>query len=84
MISQIYTIISGIYIGFVEFFQQDKIHEIRPIYFLERTTFLIDQSSVIRYDTEVRVLSKLKILKCSMSIIAPKIFKNFHFDGAEK
>lgn len=50
--------------------------EIRPIYFLEKTTFLIDQSSVIKYDTEVRMLSKLKILKCNMSIHAPRIFKN--------
>ena len=54
----------------------ESIEKIKPIHYFENIVFSIDNSCAISYDTDIALLSKLKILKCSITIYAPKIFKN--------
>lgn len=75
LLSQVYTIISGIYIAYYEYFrepcQQEKI---RRIHFRENISFGINPQSIMDYETQARHMIKLKILPCNIILHSPKIF----------
>lgn len=74
--SQIYTIISGVYIANFEYnTQEESVNEVRSIHFKENVSFRLDQQSIINYEKEDRGMLKLKALACQMILHAPKIFR---------
>lgn len=73
--SQIYTIISGIYIAYFEYFREGRrLESIRRINYRECISFYIDNKSIMGYETEARMLVKLKILPCTITIHCPEVF----------
>lgn len=78
-LSQVYTIISGIYITYYEYFKkfcedQKKIN-LRRINFRDNVLFSIDNKTIMDYETEARIMVKLKVLPCDFIIHCPKIFQ---------
>lgn len=80
LLSQVYTIISGVYVAYLEYFKD--IHSdlenraIRSINYRESISFSICNKSIMGYETQARLLVKLKILSCSIIIHCPKVFEN--------
>lgn len=83
---QIYTIVSGVYAFFYEYFRDQILAPretynlsannggIKPLNFKESITLEIDHESMKNYEFETRMMLKLKILKCVITLHSPKVF----------
>ncbi len=75
--------ISGICVCHMEYFNTKTFtSSIRKIHFKEKITFQIDNKTLADYKIEVNKLPKADILKCTITMIAPRIFSQLlHSDG---